>query len=51
MELALVPFVLPLLLIGRLIDLLRPSERPIRIDERAWRTAWSAHVGSTQREE
>lgn len=46
------PFVLPLLLIGRLIDLLRPSERPIRIDERAWRTAWSAHVGaSTQREE
>ena len=48
MELVLVPFVLPLLLLGRLIELLqaRRGAQPRVIDERVWRATWfSLHGG------
>lgn len=47
MELVLVPFVLPLLLLGRLLELLE-AHRPPRqgvIDEGAWRRTWFSFHG------
>jgi hypothetical protein len=47
MELVLVPFVLPLLLLGRLFDLLesRRMLRPREIDVRTWKRTWFSLQG------
>lgn len=44
-ELVLVPFVLPLLLLGRLLDLFERHRAPPAVDEGAWRRTWFSFHG------